>query len=99
MFNKSKKSLWIEGTIWGVCLILFILQTKIFRNSLLNQKNFVLVPSGTFVAGNNDYKISSPEKQVKVDALYISKYEVTNFEYEAITGDIRVVRRNEEKSL
>ena len=59
---------------------------RIFRNSLLNQKNFVLVPSGTFVAGNNDYKICSPEKQVKVDAFYISKYEVTNFEYKEITG-------------
>lgn len=88
MFKKSKKSLWIEGILLSLCVIvfLFILQTKIFRNNLLNQKNFVLVPSGTFVAGNNDYKICSPEKQVKVDAFYISKYEVTNFEYKEITG-------------
>lgn len=89
MFKKSKKSLWIEGILLSLCVIvfLFILQTKIFRNNLLNQKNFVLVPSGTFVAGNNEYEICSPEKQVKVDAFYISKYEVTNLEYESITGE------------
>lgn len=89
MFKKSKKSLWIEGILLSLCVIvfLFILQTKIFRNNLLNQKNYVLVPNGTFVSGNNDYELSSPEKQVEIDAFYISKYEVTNLEYEAITGE------------
>jgi formylglycine-generating enzyme required for sulfatase activity len=43
----------------------------------------VLVPAGSFVMGNVDEGLSTPEHTVNVPAFYIDIYEVTNAQYKA----------------
>ena len=47
---------------------------------------FVFVNGGTFIMGTNDFKDAKPEHNVTINDFYISKYEVTQSEYQDVIG-------------
>ena len=77
-----------------LCLILFILFGSIASNRLFSQETIknemILINNGTFYMGspNNDSVTTRAEirHQVTVSSFYISKYQVTQKDYERIIG-------------
>jgi len=47
---------------------------------------FVWVPGGSFEMGSNEYDSEKPVHTVQLDGFWMGKYEVTQEQYEAVTG-------------
>ncbi|MCP3685119.1 MAG: formylglycine-generating enzyme family protein [bacterium] len=47
----------------------------------------VFIPDGKFIMGNNSIKGASPEHEVSVSSFYMSKYTVTNEQWNAVVAE------------
>ncbi|MCP4632046.1 MAG: formylglycine-generating enzyme family protein, partial [candidate division Zixibacteria bacterium] len=67
----------------GIALLITLVILGAFRMSAeeTGRSEMVLIPGGEFVMGEDGDASHSPAHEVYVDAFYMDKFEVTNFQY------------------
>lgn len=63
------------------CLLAFAGQTKADYTETVTKMEFVVIPGGTFVMGDNSDNFASPEHEVSIKTFLLGRYEVTYEQY------------------
>ena len=90
VYNISKDSLWCQIGENEFVNRRFLQLSKTVKTNLILQdiaNDMLLAEGGTFMMGSNNYEDENPMHSVTLDSFYISRYPVTQAQWELIMGN------------